>query len=104
VRSLYKLGSFTTLARELVRYKLDLVGVQQVRSFMRPGRHCTSRGLYFFIHRRRWDDNTKMDLEEVGWWGMDWIHLTGDRDMWWAVVNAVVNLRVAQNEGNFLTS
>jgi hypothetical protein len=43
--------------------------------------------------RRRWEDNIKMDLQEVGW-GMDWIELAQDRDMWRAVVNAVMNLRV----------
>jgi hypothetical protein len=43
--------------------------------------------------RRRWDDDIKMDLQEVGW-GMAWIELAQDRDMWQAVVNAVMNLRV----------
>jgi hypothetical protein len=43
--------------------------------------------------RRRWDDNIKMDLQEVGW-GMDWIEPAHDRDKWWALVNAVMNLRV----------
>jgi hypothetical protein len=43
--------------------------------------------------RRRWEDNIKMDLQEVGW-GMDWIELAPDRDRWRALVNAVVNLRV----------
>jgi hypothetical protein len=43
--------------------------------------------------RRRWDNNIKMDHQEVGW-GMDWIELTQDRDRWRAVVNAVMNLRV----------
>jgi hypothetical protein len=42
--------------------------------------------------RRRWEDNMKMDLQEVGW-GMDWIELAQDRDRWRAVVNAVMNLR-----------
>jgi hypothetical protein len=37
--------------------------------------------------------NIKMDLQEVGW-GVDWIGLAEDRDRWWAVVNAVMNLRV----------
>jgi len=44
--------------------------------------------------RRRWEDNTKMDLQEVGWGGMDWIDLVRDRDRWRALVNAVINLQV----------
>jgi hypothetical protein len=44
--------------------------------------------------RRRWEDNIKMDLREVGWEGMDWIELIQDRDRWWVLVNAVTNLRV----------
>ena len=43
---------------------------------------------------RRWEDNIKMDLQEVGCGGMDWIELAEDRDRWWTVVNAVMNLRV----------
>jgi len=45
-------------------------------------------------HRLRWDDNIKMDLQEVGCAGMDWIELAQGRDRWRAVVNAVMNLRV----------
>jgi hypothetical protein len=45
--------------------------------------------------RLRWEDNIKMDLQEVGWGGMDWIDMAQDRDRWWAVVSAVMNLRVA---------
>jgi hypothetical protein len=44
--------------------------------------------------RRRWADNIKMDLREVGWDGRDSIDLAQDRDRWWAYVNAVMNLRV----------
>jgi hypothetical protein len=41
-----------------------------------------------------WEDNIKMDLQEVGWGGMDWIDLAQDRDRWRALVSAVMNLRV----------
>ena len=44
--------------------------------------------------RRRWEDNIKMDLQEVGCGGMDWIALAQDRNRWRALVNTVVNLRV----------
>jgi hypothetical protein len=44
--------------------------------------------------RRRWVDNIKMDLREIGWDGMDWIDLSQDRDQWWVLVNAIMNLRV----------
>jgi len=44
--------------------------------------------------RRRWEDNIKVDLQEVGCGGMDWIELTQDGDRWQALVNAVMNLRV----------
>jgi len=44
--------------------------------------------------RRRWENNIKMDLQEVECGGMDWIDLAQDRDRWWALVNAVMNIRV----------
>jgi len=44
--------------------------------------------------RRRWEDNIKMDLQEVGCGGVEWIELAQDRDRWRALVNAVMNLRV----------
>jgi hypothetical protein len=44
--------------------------------------------------RRRWEDNIKMDLQEVGWMGMDWIDMAQDRDRWRTVVSAVMNLWV----------
>jgi len=45
-------------------------------------------------HWRRWEDNIKIDLQEVGCGGMDWIDLSQDMDRWRELVNAVMNLRV----------
>jgi len=42
--------------------------------------------------RRRWEDNIEVDLQEVGYGGMDWIELALDRYKWRALVNAVMNL------------
>jgi hypothetical protein len=44
--------------------------------------------------RLRWEDSIKMDLQAVGWEGVDWIDMAQDRDRWRALVNAVMNLRV----------
>jgi hypothetical protein len=44
--------------------------------------------------RHRWEDNIRMDLQEVGCGDMDWIGLAEDGDRWQALVNAVINLRV----------
>jgi hypothetical protein len=44
--------------------------------------------------RRRWVDNIKMDLREIGWDGEDWIDVAQDRDQWRALLNTVLNLWV----------
>jgi hypothetical protein len=44
--------------------------------------------------RHRWEDNIRMDLREIGFGDVDWIHLAQDRDMWQALVNTVMSLRV----------
>ena len=49
--------------------------------------------------RRRWEDNIKMDLQEVGCGGMDWIQLAQDKDNWWALVNDVINIRAHKMRG-----
>jgi hypothetical protein len=54
--------------------------------------------------RHRWDDNIKMDIREIRWGGMDWIHLAQDRDQRRAHVKMIMNLRVPENSGKFLCS
>jgi hypothetical protein len=53
--------------------------------------------------RRRWVDNIKINLKEIGWDGMDWIDLAQNRDQWSALVNTVMNLQVPLNPGKFLS-
>jgi hypothetical protein len=54
--------------------------------------------------RHTGEDNIKMDLGEVGWGDIDRIDMAQDRDRWRAIVNTVMNLRVARNAGNFLSN
>ena len=49
--------------------------------------------------RRRWEDNIKMDLQEVGGVCEDWMELVQDRDRWRALVNMVIKLRVPKKQG-----
>jgi len=44
--------------------------------------------------RHRLEDNIKIDLKKVGWGAMDWINMVQNRDSWWALVNAIMNLMV----------
>ena len=55
------------------------------------------------IPRRRWKDNTKMDIQEIGWETSTGLTCLKIRDKWRAHVNTLMNLRIAQNEGNCLT-
>jgi hypothetical protein len=54
--------------------------------------------------RRRWEDNIKTDLREIGFGDVDWILWAQGRDRWRALVDTVMDLRVPYNTGNFLTS
>jgi hypothetical protein len=54
--------------------------------------------------RRRWVDNIKMDLGEMGWGDIDWIDLAENRDQKRALMNMVMNLQVPKNAGKFLSS
>jgi hypothetical protein len=53
-------------------------------------------------YRRRWEDYIEMDLREIRECGLDWIYLAQDRNQWRALVNTIMNLRVAQNVGMLL--
>ena len=63
-------------------------GVHRVRVGKPKGKRTLGRP------RRRWEDNIKMDLQEVGGGHGDWMKLAQDRDRWRALVNTVMNLRV----------
>jgi len=54
--------------------------------------------------RRRWEDNIKVNLEEVGRGGVEWIDLAQDRDRWRALVSAVMRFRFHKMWGIFLTN
>jgi hypothetical protein len=45
-------------------------------------------------HRCRWEDNIKMDLREIRWEDVEWIHTAQDMDQWQAIVNTVMNISV----------
>jgi hypothetical protein len=55
------------------------------------------------LGRCRWEDNIKMDLTQIGWGGMDWTGLVEDTDQWRTLLNTVMNFRVPQNVGKFLS-
>jgi hypothetical protein len=121
VRSLYRAGSLSASARELTRYKLDLVGAEGSVPLAQycsgdkiekneMGGECSTYGERRGVCRVRvgksegkrplgrsrlgLEDNIKMDLQEVGCGVMDWIELAQDRGRRWALANALMNLRV----------
>jgi hypothetical protein len=57
--------------------------------------HCFARLVEWKRPRSRWKDNIKMDLQEMGCGGVDWMELVQDRDRWRALVNAVMNIRAS---------
>jgi hypothetical protein len=75
-----KAGHVARLVEKMNVYRLLVGKPEGKRSLGRP--------------RRKLVDNIKINLEEIGWGGVDWIGLAQDRDKWIALVNAVMNLRV----------
>jgi len=53
--------------------------------------------------KRRWDDNIIMDVREIGWEGVNWMHLVQVRYQWRTLLNMKMKLRVPENAGNFLS-
>jgi len=73
-------GHVTRMGEERGEYKVLVGKLEGKRTLGRP--------------RRRWVDNIRMDLQELGRGYMDWIGLAKDRDRWRTLVSAVMNLRV----------
>jgi hypothetical protein len=73
---------------EYVARMEEMIGVYRVLVGKPEGKKPVGRP------RRRWKDNIKMTIQEVGW-GMDWVDLALNRDRWFAVVKAVMNFRVS---------
>jgi hypothetical protein len=61
---------------------------------LRKIKRSLGTGRILWRPRRRWVDNIKIDLREIGWDGMDWIDLDQDREQWRDLVNTVMNLLV----------
>ena len=77
-----------------MRWAGDVVCMGERRGVNRVLRGKSEGTRPFGRPRHRWEDNIKMDLQEVGCEGMDWIMLAQDRDRWQALVNVVMNLQV----------
>jgi hypothetical protein len=73
-------GHVAGMGEKVSAYRILVGKPEEKRPLGRPG--------------RRWVNNIKMDLREIGWDGVDWIDMAQDRDQWRALVNTVMNLRV----------
>jgi len=88
----------------------NIVWVIKLRRMRWAGHGCTGfwwgnlRERALGRPRHRWEDNIKTDLQEVGGGFGEWMDLAQDKDSWRALVSTVMNFRVPQSAGNFLTS
>jgi hypothetical protein len=80
VRRIRWAGHVARMGEKSNAYRLLVEKPERMRALARP--------------ERRWLDNIRMDLVEVGWSDVDWIGLAQDKDRWRALVNSVLNLRV----------
>ena len=76
--------------------------MEPIYPYLYTSLHCVVCKNRSDFNRSRWEDNIKMDLQEVGYEVMDWIKLAQDTERRRAVVNAVMNLRVPIKFGEFL--
>jgi len=65
---------------------------REVRNVYKSSVGKPERKRPFGRRRRRWENNIRLDIREVGWEGVEWMHGTQDRDQWRAVGNTVMNL------------
>jgi hypothetical protein len=77
-----------------VRWEKHVEGMEEMRNAYKVliGKRQGKKPL---VRRRRsLEDNIRMDLREIGWEGVGWIHLAQDEDQWWTVVNTIMSFRV----------
>jgi hypothetical protein len=92
---MYSLPSIIRIIKlRRMRWACNVAGLGEKRNTRRLSVGKPERKEPLGRPRRRWVDNIRMDLGEVGWGNVNWIDLAQDRDRWRALVNSVLNLRV----------
>jgi hypothetical protein len=88
-RRLHNAYAIRVIKSRGMRWAVNVARMGQIRNTYKilDGKHEGMTLLGTPMHR--WENNIRLDLREIGWGGVDWIHLAQDRDKWWAVVNTV---------------
>ena len=94
LNDLYSTPNTVRVINSRVRWARLVAGIGKERGVYRVSVGKPGGNKPFGRPRRRWEDNIKMELQELGCGGTDWIDLAQDRDRWRAFVNAVMNLQV----------